>query len=286
MKRVLVGCVIVVLATISIAGTAPEQINYQAKVEVQGVPFDGVGQFKFAIVDEGGAKTYWSNDGTSVAGGEPTNQVVLNVKGGLLNLMLGDESHPNMTLIPASVFTNPDTWYRVWFGGSDGSTFERLSPDTKMASVPYALMAETVPDDSLSGKKLMRESVWPVHAGRDNTIVSYYAEYTEATMVNVGTISSNKNFIITDIVVGASAYTENAYSVEIKYTKDTVDTVLFKVYTLSTGGTIWHPYKPTHWTFRSGLVVPAGATLKIGGCILPGPNPQNCTVSGFEISVE
>ncbi len=155
-----------------LAGTVPEQINYQAKVEAGGVPFDGVGKFKFAIVDQGGTNTYWSNDGGSTGGSEPTNSVSLNVSSGLLNVMLGDASHENMQTLPARVFQNPDTWLRVWFGGTAGTTFERLSPDSKLASVPYALMAETVPDKSITGKKLAKESVWPQHEGRGDCIVS------------------------------------------------------------------------------------------------------------------
>lgn len=156
-----------------LAATAPEQVNYQCKVEMQGVPFDGVGKFKFAIVDQAGTNTYWSNDGASVAGSVPSNAVSLNVKGGLLSVRLGDESYPSMTKIPASVFEQQDRHVRLWFGGKTGASVEKLSPDNPLSSVPYALVAQSFPDDSLSGKKLMRESVWPVHAGRDNTIVSY-----------------------------------------------------------------------------------------------------------------
>jgi len=58
----------------------PEQINYQAKIEANGVPFDGVGQFKFAVVDRGGTNTFWSNDGTGIGASEPSNAVSLVLK--------------------------------------------------------------------------------------------------------------------------------------------------------------------------------------------------------------
>jgi hypothetical protein len=37
----------------------------------RGIPFNGNGQFKFAIVGQTEPATYWSNDGTSVSGSEP-----------------------------------------------------------------------------------------------------------------------------------------------------------------------------------------------------------------------
>ena len=253
---VLLGVVMMVQQCL--AGTAPEQINYQCKVEVKGVPFDGVGQFKFAIVDQAGTNTYWSNDGTSAAGSAPSNAVSLNVKGGLLSVRLGDESYPNMTSIPSSVFQHQDRHVRIWFGGKTGASFERLKPDNPLSSVPYALVAQSVPDDSLSGKKLMRESVWPVHAGRDNTIVSYFAEYSGVNQVTVGTIATNKNYIITDVIFGTANKSTGGASVEIRYTKDAVDTVLFKARDVWYSNAALQPMS----TFRSGLVVPAGATLK------------------------
>ena len=287
-KRVLVGSTILVLATLSIAATAPEQINYQAKVETRGVPFDGVGQFKFAIVDEAGTNTYWSNDGTSVAGNAPSNPVSLNVKGGLLNVILGNESYPNMQGIPATVFSHPDAWFRVWFGGETGIAFERLVPDTKMASVPYAMMAETVADNSITGEKLCVESVWPQHEGRNDCIVSYYAEWTglTATSVVVAVIASNKNYIITDIVMCNLEDVPPAFNnadVDIRYTKGGLDTILYRRQTvdISVGGTAPMPAV----SFRGGLVVPGGAELKIGPFRSWG-HTRACTVSGFEVPIE
>ena len=289
-KRSSISGVVAALAVLGIcvfAATAPEQINYQARVETQGVPFDGVGQFKFAIVDEAGTNTYWANDGTSVGGNEPSNAVSLNVKGGLLAVRLGDESYPNMTKIPASVFDQQDRHVRLWFGGKDGSSFEKLMPDNPLASVPYALMAQAVPDDSLSGKKFMRESVWPVHSGRDNTIVSYQASYTADTLVTVGTIPSNKNYIITDIVFGCNNGLTTSTDLEIRYTTNAVDTILFRQERSLWGdGTGAAQLTPVVMTLRSGLVVPAGATLKMGGYRATWAYPQSCTVGGFEIPVE
>ena len=58
-------------AATALHAQVPQLINYQGRVAVKGVNFDGSGQFKFAIVDAAGTTSYWSNDGTSTAGGEP-----------------------------------------------------------------------------------------------------------------------------------------------------------------------------------------------------------------------
>ena len=292
-------CFLLVLLGIcpaSFAVTAPEQINYQAKVEANGVPFDGTGHFKFAVVDSAGTNTFWSNDGTSTAGSEPTGAVQLNVNGGLLNVMLGDASKANMTNLPASVFLNPDTWLRVWFGGSAGTSFERLAPDSKLASVPYAQVAETLPDRSITGGKIGREQVWPEHEGRSDCVVTYFAEYTGTNLTTVATIPSNKNFVITDVVFGSvendlthsECYRHGGHA-EILYSSGGTNTILFKQGNrLITDATGSAHIPPCSASFRSGLIVPAGAVLKIGGWSTWNSSliPSSCTVSGFEIPVE
>jgi len=59
--------------------------------------------------------TYWSNDGTSNAGSQPTGAVTLAVSKGFYAVLLGDTSVTNMTAIPATVFTHTDVRLRVWF---------------------------------------------------------------------------------------------------------------------------------------------------------------------------
>src|SRR5687767_15190983 len=86
----------------------PQLINYQGRVAVGTVNFDGSGQFKFALVDAAGTTTYWSNDGTSAAGSQPAATVPLTVTKGLYSVLLGDTTLANMTAIPNSVFANSD----------------------------------------------------------------------------------------------------------------------------------------------------------------------------------
>ena len=131
---------------------------------VNGVNFDGTGQFKFALVNSNGTVTYWSNNGTSTAGSQPTAAVSLTVTKGLYAVLLGDTSLTNMTAVPLTVFDNADVRLRVWF--NDGTTgFQQITPDQRLASAPYALnaakadLATTVPDNSITGAKIVAGAV-------------------------------------------------------------------------------------------------------------------------------
>jgi hypothetical protein len=119
---------------------------------VDGDAYDGTGYFKFAVVNAAGDTTYWSNDGTSAGGGEPTNAVQLVVTDGLFNVLLGDTTLGGMTqALGADVFNGTERYLRVWFS-SDGTTFTQLTPDRRIAAVPYALQAEEAKNaDTLDG---------------------------------------------------------------------------------------------------------------------------------------
>ena len=120
---------------------APTVVSYQGQVTVGGTPYTGDGYFKLAVVDQAGATSFWSNDGASTGGGQPTNAVKLSVSNGLFNVLLGDTALPNMTALPASAFAGTERYLRVWFS-SDNISFTQLAPDRRIAAVPYALQAE------------------------------------------------------------------------------------------------------------------------------------------------
>ncbi len=130
----------------------PQLINYQGRVVVAGTNFSGAGQFKFALVNSNGIPTFWSNNGSSVNGSEPGAAIALTVASGLYSVLLGDATLANMTVIPATVFTNADVRLRVWFNG--GSGFQQLTPDQRIAAVGYAMMSANVPDGVITSAKL------------------------------------------------------------------------------------------------------------------------------------
>ncbi len=131
-------------------GPAPTMVSYQGQVVVGTTAYNGTGYFKFAIVDTPVTTSYWSNNGSSVAGSEPTASVPLSVTQGLFTVLLGDTTLSGMTQpLNASVFASTGRYLRVWFGSST-SSFTLLSPDRLITSVPYALQA--VDADLLDGQ--------------------------------------------------------------------------------------------------------------------------------------
>jgi hypothetical protein len=145
------------LASLALAIPSPAQVpqtlSYQGHVAVNGTNFTGPGAFKFALVDAAGTTTFWSNDGTSAGGNEPTAAANVNVNQGYYSVLLGDTSVANMTPVPHSVFDNPNVRLRVWFDdGQNG--FQQLAPDQPISAVAYAMMTANVPDGSITAQKL------------------------------------------------------------------------------------------------------------------------------------
>lgn len=137
------GFALLLLFSSALHAQVPQIINYQGRVAVGTVNFNGSGLFKFALVNEAGTTTFWSNDGTSAAGSEPTDAVTLTVNKGLYSVLLGDDSVTHMTPIPNSVFANSDVRLRVWF--NDGTNASQLlTPDQRLAAVGYAMTAGTL----------------------------------------------------------------------------------------------------------------------------------------------
>ncbi len=131
----------------------PPVISYQGRFAAAGTNFSGTGQFKFALVTSNGSATLWSNDGTSSAGAEPNTAVSIGVTQGLFSINLGDATVSNMQPIPWTLFTNADTFLRIWLGESTNG-FVQLSPDQRLGSVGYAMMAANLPDQALTSNKL------------------------------------------------------------------------------------------------------------------------------------
>lgn len=157
-RSLIVGAVF--LASLAELGAqVPHLLNYQGRITSGGLNWDGAGQFKFALVNQGGTQAFWMNSpDLSPADGVPDSPLTLPVAKGLYSVVLGDTSLPGMAAIPAAVFANPEVYLRVWFNdGTHG--WERLSPDQRFAAVGYAMMAENVPDGSITTPKLAAGAV-------------------------------------------------------------------------------------------------------------------------------
>lgn len=100
--------------------------------------------------------TYWSNDGTSVAGSEPTDAVSAPVNAGLFTVRLGDATLPNMTVLSPALFQQPDLELRIWF--DDGvNGFGVLSPTQPLTAAPYAMAVDagSISDPTFIGTTTM-----------------------------------------------------------------------------------------------------------------------------------
>ena len=133
------------------AFAVPSLLNHQGRIAVSGVNFNGSGQFKFALVNATGSVTYWSNDGTSTAGSQPTAAVTLTVANGLYAVLLGNTELTNMTAIAPAALEYADVRLRVWF--NDGTKgFQQISPDQRLAAVPYSIKSrKALAADALNG---------------------------------------------------------------------------------------------------------------------------------------
>lgn len=143
-------------AALTASAQVPQIINYQGRITVGGTNYDATGLFKFALVNTAGTVNYWANDGT--ASGQPATGVSLAVSKGLYAVLLGDTTVSGMTTtIGSTAFNNSDVRLRVWF--SDGSGYQQLTPDQRIAAVGYALVANTVTDGAITAAKLASAAV-------------------------------------------------------------------------------------------------------------------------------
>ena len=204
----IVGFLCLVCATVH--AQVPQLLSYQGRVVVSSTNFNGTGQFKFALMNNANGQTLWSNDNSSTNGTEPSSAVSLSVANGLYSVLLGDTSITNMTAIPFTVFNNSDVRLRVWFNdGSHGS--QLLSPDQRLASVGYAVIANNVVDGSINSAKLAPNAV--TSAKIDPTTVQQritgsapngqYVKSINADGTVVTAVDANSGGTVTSVTAGS-----------------------------------------------------------------------------------
>ena len=133
----------------------PQAITYQGSITAGAAPYSGTGLFKFALVNSNGTATFWSNDGSSVGGGQPHQAITNLVIRGLFTVVLGGA---NMQPVTSTVFTNSDLRLRIWFDdGTNG--FALLSPDQWLTSSGFAMMAASVPNGAVTSNNLAAGAV-------------------------------------------------------------------------------------------------------------------------------
>jgi len=202
MKRIFLHAA---LASTLLCGAAisqvPQLINYQGRVAVGGVNFDGQGKFKFALVAGAGTTSYWSNDGTSTAGSEPSGSVTLAVTKGLYSVLLGDTQVAGMASIPATIFTHSDVRLRVWFNdGTNG--FQLLSPDQRIAAVGYAITAgsaATAGYADTAGSANTAGNVPKIGAFSDVTVNAWHTASSDGLLIVTCPVANNGGTVQVEI---------------------------------------------------------------------------------------
>jgi hypothetical protein len=155
------------------AGTAETSfttINYQGRLaDSSGESISGTVTMVFALYDSFTA-------GNLIWGPESHDNVP--VSNGLFNVQLGSQIPGG---VPASVLDDGGVWLEVTVEG------DTLSPREKLAAVPFAIVAGTVADESITTAKIVDGAVTQakapslVEASKSNTQLQYGAAWAIAT---------------------------------------------------------------------------------------------------------
>jgi hypothetical protein len=175
----------------------PQMISHQGRIAVNGVNFNGTGQFKFVLYSDrdanhnnGNERTLWASAPFTSSTGvsEPATSVTIPVIKGLYQVRLGDNTFGNPTPmppiqvgiapLPIPFVDLPGTvrhaYLRIWF--SDGvNGFQALTPDQAIDSVPYSIhagIADSVARDSITSDSILDGSIHPFDL-MDNSIPDF-----------------------------------------------------------------------------------------------------------------
>lgn len=261
----LATALLVLFATPALA--VPNLISYQGQLNDQnGVPINATVAFIFSIYDvPAGGTALW------------TEAQSISVTNGLFNVQLGA-----VTPLPSTVFTTTTLYLGVKAGADS-----EMTPRQKMVSGAFAHTASQL-DKQVSGDGIAREAIWPEHAGRSNTIKSYLAEFT----TNGGKVSfampADKNFIITDVVVvppsTMNAFGDTLYcQAVLDYTLGATTVTVFRKVFYNVASSTNNPTGTESTSFKAGIPIPAGATLRVGTIWNSSATPYALLISGFQI---
>ena len=130
-------------------------------------PFTGTAYLKFAFVDSSGQFSYWSHDGTSTNGSEPTGSLEVSVVSGIYTILIGDTQIAGMGEVDEAVFKNHNDVH-LWVQFNDGiNGFEQITPDRRFASVPYVLGSDGTGDANFeSSSNSVTQHTTVVEGGR------------------------------------------------------------------------------------------------------------------------
>jgi len=243
----LVGLAILAATSIATGQSVPDRISYQGQLNDQnGIPVNGAVTFTFALyLEDAGGAPLWSE-----------SQSIL-VSNGVFNVELGAA-----TPLPSALFLEP-----ALFLGIQAGADQEMIPRQQIVSGAFAQTAGTA-------ESLLEHSVWPKHAGRDSSIVSYYGQVGPDGTFDLGVIPIDKTFIITDIKCSCDA---SVARIALMYNTGSGD---IRVYYREKYGTFSGAHGNLNDSFESGIPIPGGATLKYKNYTT---QLEYCTVAGYVI---
>ena len=261
------GFLSLMLASVLSAGV-PKVISYQGQLSnSSGSPVDGTVTITFSLYkDVSGGTAIWSEIQT------------ISVSNGLLNVQLGSVN----PLIETLFDSDP-----VYLGIKVGADPEMI-PKQKMTAGAFSQTAVQV-TSPVPGDKIAIGAVRTQHAGRDSTIKSYYVSTpNNSTWIDVVTISEDKDYIITDIYWAAD-FSRLSESQSLGCNLEFFDGL--SNYRIFSGGmqpqNAEGPVGTNFISFKAGLLVPAGTTLRAhgGNASANPPTGIALTIAGFEVPI-
>jgi len=136
-------------------------LPHQGRVSVSGIPFNGTGSFRFALVDQSNNIT-WNHEGGT---GMPSNDLTLEVSRGFYQCNIGDPSVEGMSNLPSSLFDiNNPLSLRIWF--NDGvNGLQQLDDDQPLHIAPYSLSSPRTGGEIVASQLGESISIQAVNAG-------------------------------------------------------------------------------------------------------------------------
>jgi len=121
-----------VLAGQVLAADATWQFKYRGRIAIEGKAFNGVGTFKFALLDFNG-NVLWANGKVGKTDGIPAGTVQLPVSNGVYSVVLGDQKLNMPPLAPSLLRRDEPLTLRIWF--DDGAHGLAVVGDTQIMPI-------------------------------------------------------------------------------------------------------------------------------------------------------
>jgi len=220
MRKLMIFLILVLVPTLNVFAAIPLLLNYQGNVKDSlGVPVNGSGYFKFAILNQAGDTAYWLNNGAiadfPATIQSPPNAVSLPVSDGVFSVQLGNTNLTNMAALTQTVFDNSAIYLRVWFS-IDNINFEQLSNDIQIVSSGFAFkaaVADQVAQNAVTSVMILDHTITGTDIAAGGIASSEIADnsITAADIATngVGTAEIADNSITaTDIAAGAVGSSE------------------------------------------------------------------------------